>query len=108
MVQIATAADYEAKRLLASQAMHSEPTGEPRTPTPAWSGLGFSCSMPERVVKDLEQNRARQSREREVASQSAWFNQSVMGSMSSLGEMGAGGGLGDGLPVLLNNQGLSK
>ena len=108
VVQIATAADYEAKRLLASRAMHTAPHGEPRTPTPAWSGLGFSCSMPEHVIKELEHTRARQAREREVASQSDWFNQSVMGSMSTVRESGTDCGMGDGLPVLLNNHGLSK
>ena len=28
-----------------------QPAGETRTPTPAWSGLGFSCSMPEAVIR---------------------------------------------------------
>ena len=29
----------------------AQPAGETRTPTPAWSGLGFSCSMPEAVIR---------------------------------------------------------
>ena len=51
VVEIATAADYEQKRLLATKAMHHKPMGEPRTPNSAWSGLGFSCSMPEAVIR---------------------------------------------------------
>merc|ERR550519_3291287 len=37
VAQIATAADYEQKRLMATKAMHHKPAGETRTPTPAWS-----------------------------------------------------------------------
>ena len=43
--------DYEAKRLLASKARSLKPTGEERTPTPAWAGLGFSSSMPDAVLR---------------------------------------------------------
>ena len=43
--------DYEAKRLLASKAKSLKPTGEERTPTPAWAGLGFSSSMPDAVLR---------------------------------------------------------
>ena len=44
--------DFDEKRLLATRAIQSKPTGEPRTPTPAWSGLGFSNSMPEHMIKE--------------------------------------------------------
>lgn len=44
--------DYDQKKLLATKAMQTKPTGEPRTPTPTWSGLGFSSSMPENVIRD--------------------------------------------------------
>ena len=43
--------DYEAKRLLASKAKSLKPTGEERTPTQAWAGLGFSSSMPDAVLR---------------------------------------------------------
>ena len=42
---------YEEKRLLASRAILDKPHGEERTPTRAWSGLGFSSSMPEAVLR---------------------------------------------------------
>jgi len=48
--------DYDQKRLLATRAVqqHSKPcAGEPpRTPTQTWSGLGFSNSMPENVIRE--------------------------------------------------------
>ena len=44
--------DYEQKKLLATQAMRSKPMGEPRTPNSVWSGLGFSSSMPEAVIRE--------------------------------------------------------
>ena len=44
--------DFDEKRLMATRAIQSKPTGEPRTPTPAWSGLGFSNSMPEHMIKE--------------------------------------------------------
>ena len=46
--------DYDQKRLMATRAMHqSKPCGsEPRTPTQTWSGLGFSSSMPENVIRE--------------------------------------------------------
>jgi len=43
--------------LLATKAIQTKPTGEPRTPTPSWSGLGFSNSMPESIIREnLELN----------------------------------------------------
>ena len=77
VVQIAT--DYEQKKLLATRAMQSKPMGEPRTPNSVWSGLGFSSSMPEAVIREkmaAEHARAKQQREKEVASNSDWFGQS--------------------------------
>ena len=45
--------DYEAKRLLAAKALQSKPNAkEPRTPTTTWSGLGFSSSMPEKMIRE--------------------------------------------------------
>jgi len=108
VAQIAgVAADYESKRLLATKAMHHKPAGETRTPTPAWSGLGFSCSMPEAVIRELEHNKAKAAREKEVASNSDWFGQSVSGLDSMLGGREVEGAA-DGLTQLLANQGLSK
>ena len=49
--------DYDQKKLLATKAIQTKSTGEPRTPTPSWSGLGFSNSMPESVIREnLELN----------------------------------------------------
>jgi protein bicaudal C len=100
----ATAADYEQKRQLAARAVGSRPEGEPRVPHSTWSGLGFSTSMPEAVMKELEHKKAREARERHVASNSDWFGHSAFDSMV----VGKDGGLGDGLTVLLASQGLSK
>merc|ERR1719300_1643934 len=115
VAQIATAADYEQKRLMATKAMHHKPAGETRTPTPAWSGLGFSCSMPEAVIRELEHSKARAAREKEVASNSDWFGTSINTLADSMvaGRDGRENSaaekyVGDGLPVLLANQGLSK
>lgn len=45
--------DYDQQKLLATRAIQSKPSaGEPRTPTPSWSGLGFSNSMPEHIIKE--------------------------------------------------------
>merc|ERR1719186_564826 len=59
VVQIAVSAaqgnlspDYDSKKLLAAKALQHKPTGEPRTPNPVWSGLGFSNSMPESVIRE--------------------------------------------------------
>lgn len=71
--------DYEQKKLLATQAMRSKPMGEPRTPNSVWSGLGFSSSMPEAVIRErmeAEHARAKQQREKEIASNSDWFTRS--------------------------------
>ena len=50
--------------------------GEPRTPNSVWSGLGFSSSMPEAVIREkmeAELTRAKQQREKEVSSTSDWL-----------------------------------
>ena len=50
--------------------------GEPRTPNSVWSGLGFSSSMPEAVIRErmeAELTRVKQQREMEVASNSDWL-----------------------------------
>jgi len=46
--------DYDQKRLMATRAVQqSKPcANEPRTPTQTWSGLGFSNSMPENVIRE--------------------------------------------------------
>lgn len=46
--------DYDQKRLTATRAMHQpKPCGsEHRTPAQIWSGLGFSSSMPENVIRE--------------------------------------------------------
>jgi len=114
VAQIATAADYEQKRMMATKAMHHKPAGETRTPTPAWSGLGFSCSMPEAVIRELEHSKARAAREKEIASNSDWFGASIntLGDSMVAGRDGRENSaekyVGDGLPVLLANQGLAK
>ncbi len=46
--------DYEQKKFLATKAMHRKPAGEVRTPNPTWSGLGFSSSMPESMIREVE------------------------------------------------------
>ena len=59
--------------------MQNKPMGEPRTPTSVWHGLGFSSSMPEAVIREkmeAEHARAKQQREKEVASNSDWFERS--------------------------------
>ena len=48
--------DYDQKRLMAPRAIQNKPAGEPRTPTPSWSGLGFSNSMPENVIREKVAN----------------------------------------------------
>ena len=80
--------------------LFAQPAGETRTPTPAWSGLGFSCSMPEAVIRfpfsvsnlsktcafyatlwqpfghfcfrELEHSKARAAREKEVELEYCW------------------------------------
>jgi len=111
VVQIA-AADYEHKKLLATKAIQNKPMGEPRTPNSVWSGLGFSSSMPEAVIREKlaqEHARAKQQREKDVASNSDWFGQSnAFDSLLSAPAEGVGGVVDDGLSCLLANQGLSK
>eukprot|EP00092_Neocalanus_flemingeri_P091965 GFUD01116682.1.p1 GENE.GFUD01116682.1~~GFUD01116682.1.p1 ORF type:complete len:179 (-),score=47.96 GFUD01116682.1:809-1345(-) len=111
VVQIATA-DYEHKKLLATKAMQHKPMGEPRTPNSVWSGLGFSSSMPEAVIREKlaqEHARAKQQREKEIASTSDWFGQSNgFDSLLSAPAAEDLGGMVDGLSCMLANQGLSK
>ena len=46
--------------LLVFLAIEQEPSGETRNPTDFWSGLGFSRSMPDSVIRDrLKQNGVR-------------------------------------------------
>ena len=64
------------KKLLATQAMRSKAIGEPRTPDSVWSGLWFSSSMPEAVIRErmeAELTRVKQQREEKVASNSDWL-----------------------------------
>jgi len=108
VVQIAT--DYEQKKLLATRAMQSKPMGEPRTPNSVWSGLGFSSSMPEAVIREkmaAEHARAKQQREKEVASNSDWFCQSNAFD-SMLAPPGDPGQYVDELATMLATQGLGK
>jgi len=110
VVQIATA-DYEHKKLLATKAMQHKPMGEPRTPNSVWSGLGFSSSMPEAVIREKlaqEHARARQQREKEVASNSDWFGQSNAYDSLLSAPTEDVNGMADELACLLANQGLSK
>jgi len=131
VVQIVSAAqgnlspDYDSKKLLAAKALQHKPAGEPRTPNPVWSGLGFSSSMPESVIREKlqEQNAARQSgQERAGASGGTgppisgpgaqdWFGQSTQGNGfdALLSKDGSSFPRGlDDLPALLSKQGLSK
>ena len=75
-------------------------------------GLGFSSSMPEAVIREKlaqEHARAKQQREKDVASNSDWFGQSnAFDSLLSAPAEGVGGVVDDGLSCLLANQGLSK
>jgi len=110
VVQIAN--DYEHKKLLATRAMQSKPMGEPRTPNSVWAGLGFSSSMPEAVIRErmeAEHARAKQQREKEVASNSDWFGRS--NAFDSLlappGQSEVAPGL-DELASLLTSQNLGK
>ena len=45
--------------------MHSKPSGEPRSPTTSWAGLGFSASMPENVIKEKLATADNASKERQ-------------------------------------------
>ena len=44
--------EYDSKKLLADKALQHKPDGDPRTPNRVWSGLGFSSSMPESVIRE--------------------------------------------------------
>ncbi|ESP03858.1 hypothetical protein LOTGIDRAFT_156458 [Lottia gigantea] len=44
--------DYEEKKLMALKAIRKKPEGESRHPTDAWSGMGFSKSMPESAIRE--------------------------------------------------------
>jgi len=52
--KVAESVDYEQKRIRANQAVQRKPTGEERRPVSDWAGLGFSSTMPECVLKQLE------------------------------------------------------
>jgi len=108
VAQIATA-DYEHKKLLATKAMQQKPMGEYRTPSSVWSGLGFSNSMPEAVIREKlaqEHAKAKQQREKEVASNSDWFGQTHDSLVSvPFDNNGAGA---DELSCLLSQHALSK
>ena len=68
--------------------------------------------MPEAVIREKlaqEHARAKQQREKDVASNSDWFGQSnAFDSLLSALAEGVGGVVDDGLSCLLANQGLSK
>ena len=67
--------------------------------------------MPEAVIREKlaqEHARARQQREKEVASNSDWFGQSNAFDSLLSAPTEAGGGMVDGLSCLLANQGLTK
>merc|ERR1719427_388978 len=109
---VQTANDYEHKKFLATKAVKNKPMGEVRTPNAVWSGLGFSSSMPEAVIREkmaAEHAKAKQQRAQEVASNSDWFGQSnafdtLLQQAGREEEVGAG----DSLAVILAGQGLAK
>ncbi|XP_029636770.1 protein bicaudal C homolog 1-A isoform X1 [Octopus sinensis] len=51
-LQQTTDVDYEHRKLLATKAMQKKPVGESRVPTNTWSGMGFSKSLPESVIRN--------------------------------------------------------
>lgn len=64
-----TVDDYETRKRKAKNVMQSSvKLGKVRTPTDSWSGLGFSNSMPEAVIKGLWNNRERQNSKSPLAS----------------------------------------
>jgi len=130
--------DYDQKRLMATRAMQSRPSAsEPRTPTPSWSGLGFSNSMPENIIRE-KMMAAEESNRKSVLSgvnefveeniestfkssgpeeqqHQAWFGgnssafDTLVNSTSHRINNGANAILpSDDLPTLLNKQGLAK
>lgn len=60
--KVAEIVDYEQARIRANQAISQKPGGEERKPNPGWSGLGFSSSMPESVIREKMQGEARAHR----------------------------------------------
>jgi len=103
------AGDYCEKRLLATKAMQHKVCGEPRTPNPVWAGLGFSNSMPEAVIREKlaqEHNRSKQAREKEVASNSDFWQSQAYELLPNVKKVASS--FGEELPVLLAKQGLSK
>ncbi|XP_065653846.1 protein bicaudal C homolog 1-like isoform X2 [Hydra vulgaris] len=57
--------DYEIRKQRAKSAMQSQVSyAKARTPTDAWSGFGFSNSMPEIIIKDLWNAREKQGSQR--------------------------------------------
>jgi len=110
VVQIATA-DFEHKKLLATKAMQHKPMGEPRIPSSVWSGLGFSSSMPEAVIREKlaqEHARAKQQRAKEVASNSDWFGQTNTHESLLSAPIDNNGADVDELSCLLSQHALSK
>jgi len=106
--------DYDHKKLMAAKALQHKPAGEPRTPNPVWSGLGFSSSMPEAVMREKlqsEQTAARQAvaQDRPPAPGNGdWFAQSTVGNgFDALLPPKEGAGHDD-LPAILAKSGLSK
>jgi len=109
VVQIATA-DYEHKKLLATKAIQHKPMGERRTPNSVWSGMGFSSSMPEAVIREKlaqEHALAKQQREKEAASSSDWLVQ-TNNYDSLLAPVDSNGAGTDELSCLLAQHALSK
>nr|XP_006824914.1 PREDICTED: protein bicaudal C homolog 1-like [Saccoglossus kowalevskii] len=52
--QLPMSFDYEYKKLMATKAMQKRPmVSEVRTPTDMWSGMGFSKSMPEAMIREI-------------------------------------------------------
>jgi len=109
---VQTANDYEHKKLLATKAAKKQPMGEVRTPNAIWSGLGFSSSMPEAVLRErmaAEHAKAKQQRVQEVASNSDWLQQSAaLDSLLQQAGCEEGARTGDSLSCILASQGLAK
>lgn len=108
--------DYDQKRLLATRAMQSKPSSnEPRTPTPSWSGLGFSSSMPESVIREKMAADDSKGKLAGVAEESEepWFgNSSALDALLQQAKLNNGQAnnilASDDLPTLFSKQGLAK